>query len=173
MHELTQWLGSRLLDLVLHDLDQVQMCTSRNHWIFSRPPHKTLANVFRARLLLYQLNTSTSLSKRQLQIHTPPPYPFLTFLLLVLDGGSISPPLAFLGVSTTTAVASSLPPTFSSSPGAFFLSTSPISGISAASHCWNGFATKKPSASNHRVNGDDNCLFVSRPAESVVVTVML
>jgi hypothetical protein len=32
-------------------------------------------------------------------------------------------------------------------------SASAITGISDASHCWNGLATKYPSDVNHRVNG--------------------
>jgi len=41
------------------------------------------------------------------------------------------------------------PPPLTTFPG----SAAPTTGISEASHCWNGFATKYPSAENHFVKG--------------------
>ena len=46
-------------------------------------------------------------------------------------------------------------------------------GISDASHCWKGLATKVPSASNHRVNGDDSSSVFSSLLEVSQRTVSL
>ena len=55
----------------------------------------------------------------------------------------------------------------------FLESTRPISGISDASHCWKGFATKKPLTSNHRVKGEESSSVFVPPSALEYSTLML
>jgi hypothetical protein len=57
----------------------------------------------------------------------------------------------FVDVEVDVAVSGSEPRPISSTT--LDGSAAPINGISEARNCWNGFATKRPSAVNHRVNG--------------------
>lgn len=106
-------------------------------------------------------------------------YPLFPLLDLVLVGAA-SLEVDFFGVSYFSF---STGPSTSDSPFAlaadfassslFLGSTWPISGISNASHCWNGFATKNPLTSNHRVNGDESFRVFVSPFEFEYSTVML
>ena len=58
-------------------------------------------------------------------------------------------------------------------PPLFLESTRPISGISDASHCWKGFATKKPLTSNHRVKGEESSSVFVSPSALEYSTLML
>ena len=58
-------------------------------------------------------------------------------------------------------------------PPLFLESTWPISGISDASHCWKGFATKKPLTSNHRVKGEESSSIFVPPSALEYSTLML
>ena len=95
-------------------------------------------------------------------------YPLLPLLDLVFVGAA-SLEVDFFGVSfsCSTGPASSNAPVASAAafalPPLLFGSTWPISGISDASHCWNGFATKNPSTSNHRVKGEESSSVVRSP----------
>ena len=64
---------------------------------------------------------------------------------------TIDCPLMAASLSTPLAIAD----TFSVALAAFFGSACPMTGTLDANHCWKGFATKYPSASNQRVNGAD------------------
>lgn len=105
-------------------------------------------------------------------------YPLFPFRDLVLVG------VASLGVDfgvsyfscATGLVTSDFPFALAAafaSPTLFFGSTWPMSGISDASHCWKGFATKNPFTSNHRVKGDESSRVFVSPFGFEYSTIML
>lgn len=100
--------------------------------------------------------------------YSPAIYPLLPLLDLVFVGaGSLE--VDFFGVSfscSTGPASSNTSFVFAAAfamPPLFFGSTWPMSGISDASHCWKGFATKNPSTSNHRVKGEESLSVVLSP----------
>ena len=58
-------------------------------------------------------------------------------------------------------------------PPLFLGSTWPIRGISDASHCWKGLATKNPLTSNHRVKGEETSSVLVPPLALEYSTMML
>ena len=108
---------------------------------------------------------------------TATPFHFLSFLDFALAGAeSLEPDL--LDVSSFCRFAGSVlsgPPFVlidtSTFPALFCETTWPTIGISDASHCWKGFATKNPFTSNHRVNGDEITRVLSFCSISVYLTV--
>lgn len=58
-------------------------------------------------------------------------------------------------------------------PPWFLESTWPMRGISDASHCWKGLATKNPLTSNHRVKGEETSSVLVPPLALENSTMML
>ena len=109
-------------------------------------------------------------------MHDYPFFPLLDFVLV----GALLFEVDFFGVSnfscSTGTVTSEVPFALSATfalPLLFVESTWPMSGISDASHCWKGFATKNPLVSNHRVKGEERLSVLISPFELEYSTVML
>lgn len=106
-------------------------------------------------------------------------HPLLPLLDLVLVGVA-STEDDFFGLSLFSrsigSTSSDKPPVLAANvvlPALFLESTRPISGISDASHCWKGFATKKPLTSNHRVKGEESSSVFVSPSPLEYSTLML
>ena len=122
------------------------------------------------------LTTNTRLRTYIIRAHSHPLLPLLDLVLV----GAASVEDDFFGLSlfshsigSTSSDAPLLLAADVALPPLFLESTRPISGISDASHCWKGFATKNPLTSNHRVKGEESSRVFVSPSPLEYSTLML
>lgn len=106
-------------------------------------------------------STSNTSARRSRYSDLMAGYHLLLFRVLVAAGDplSLTLGLSVFNPSSTPFISAALTVLTSATPSTTFPgSAAPTTGISDASHCWNGLATKYPSAENHLVKGAESSI---------------